>query len=69
MDTTKTMGLRLPVQAAVNRTATGAALTEGAGVEASINLGDCLKCAQGDVSACVSCGGDVLGGIGDWFGW
>jgi len=34
MNETKTMGLRLPVQAAVNRTATGATLADGAGVEA-----------------------------------
>ena len=41
MNETKTMGLRLPVQAAVDRTAMGAALTEGAGVEAS-NIMDTL---------------------------
>jgi hypothetical protein len=35
MNETKTMGLRLPVQAAVDRTAMGATLTDGAGVEAS----------------------------------
>jgi hypothetical protein len=35
MNDTKSMGLRLPVQAAVDRTAAHAALTEGAGVEAS----------------------------------
>lgn len=55
MDTTKTMGLRLPVQAAVNRTATGAALTEGAGVEAAFDLGACIKCFQGDLGACLQC--------------
>ena len=32
---TKTRGLRLPVQAAVDRTAMGATLADGAGVEAS----------------------------------
>ncbi len=64
MDTTKTTGLRLPVQAAVNRTATGATLTEGAGVEASQNvINDCAKCLQGDWSACLSCGGDIW----SWF--
>ena len=31
MSETKTMGLRLPVQAAVDRTATGATLADGAG--------------------------------------
>jgi len=36
MNETKTMGLRLPVQAApVDRTARGATLADGAGVEAS----------------------------------
>ena len=35
MNDTKTMGLRLPVQAAVDRTATYATLADGAGVEAS----------------------------------
>jgi hypothetical protein len=41
MNDTKTMGLRLPVQAAVDRTATYATLAEGAGVEASqFNLGN-----------------------------
>lgn len=68
MDTTKTMRLRLPVQAAVNRTATGAALTEGAGVEASQSISDCVKCIQsGDVNACLSCAGGVGSLIGSWF--
>ena len=40
MNDTKTMGLRLPVQAAVDRTTTYATLADGAGVEASINLGN-----------------------------
>jgi hypothetical protein len=35
MNDTKTMGLRLPVQAAVERSATGATLADGTGVEAS----------------------------------
>jgi hypothetical protein len=35
MNETKTIGLRLPVQASVDRTATFAALAEGSGVEAS----------------------------------
>ena len=35
MNETKTMGLRLPVQAAVDRTAMGTTLAAGAGVEAS----------------------------------
>ena len=35
MNDTKTMELRLPVQAAVDRTATGATLAEGVGMEAS----------------------------------
>jgi len=35
MNDTKTMGLRLPVQAAVDRTATGGTLADGTGVEAS----------------------------------
>lgn len=60
MDTTKTMGLRLPVQAAVSRTATGAALTEGAGVEAAFDIGACIKCFQGDIGACVQCLGGVF---------
>ena len=34
MNQTKMMGLRLPVQAAVNRTATGATLADSVGVEA-----------------------------------
>ena len=34
MDEMKTTGLRLPVQAAVDRTAMGATLADGAGVEA-----------------------------------
>lgn len=67
MDTTKTMGLRLPVQAAVNRTATGAALTEGAGVEASQNISDCVKCLQGDIGACLSCVGGLGGLLGGLF--
>jgi hypothetical protein len=36
---TKTMGLRLPVQAAVDRTAMGATLADGVGVEASSIMG------------------------------
>jgi len=60
MDTTKTMGLRLPVQAAVSRTATGAALTESAGVEAAFDWGACLKCIQGDIGSCVTCLGGVI---------
>ena len=40
MNETKTMGLRLPVQAAVDRTATGATLAGGTGVEASNWLTD-----------------------------
>jgi hypothetical protein len=67
MDTTKTTGLRLPVQAAVSRTATGAALTEGAGVEASIDVGACIKCVQGDIGACLQCAGGLGDVIGDWF--
>jgi hypothetical protein len=35
MNETKTIGLRLPVQAAVDRTATFAALADGSGLEAS----------------------------------
>jgi hypothetical protein len=35
MNETKTMGLRLPVQAAVDRAAMGTTLAAGAGVEAS----------------------------------
>jgi hypothetical protein len=35
MNETKSMGLRLPVQAGVDRTATYATLAQGAGVEAS----------------------------------
>jgi hypothetical protein len=35
MNETKTIGLRLPVQGAVDRTAMGATLADGAGVEAS----------------------------------
>ena len=44
MNDTKTMGLRLPVQAAVDRTATYASLAQGTGVEASqgFNLGNIL---------------------------
>jgi hypothetical protein len=68
MDTRKTMGLRLPVQAAVNRTATGAALTGDAGVEASQSISDCVKCIQtGDFNACLSCAGGVGGILGGLF--
>jgi hypothetical protein len=35
MDDTKSMGLRLPMQAAVDRTATHATLADGTGMEAS----------------------------------
>ncbi len=42
MNDTKTMGLRLPVQAAVDRSTTGAALADGTGVEASQNVGQIL---------------------------
>jgi len=35
MNETTSAGLRLPVQAAVDRTATGATLADGTGVEAS----------------------------------
>jgi hypothetical protein len=35
MNDTKSMGLRLPVQAAVDRTATHATLADGTGMEAS----------------------------------
>jgi hypothetical protein len=38
MNGTKTMGLRLPVQAVVDRTTTGVTLADGVGVEASQNL-------------------------------
>jgi hypothetical protein len=38
MNGTTSAGLRLPVQAAVDRTATSATLADGAGVEASQNL-------------------------------
>jgi hypothetical protein len=38
MNGSTSAGLRLPVQAAVDRTATGGALAEGAGMEASQNF-------------------------------
>jgi len=42
MNETKTMGLPLPVQGAVDRTAMGATLADGAGVEASSRIVDTL---------------------------
>lgn len=42
MNDTKSAGLRLPVQAAVDRTAPGAALADGTGVEASQSVGQIL---------------------------
>jgi hypothetical protein len=42
MNDTKTMGLRLPVQAAVDRTAAYGTLAEGQGVEASQNWSSIL---------------------------
>jgi hypothetical protein len=38
MSEMKTMGLQLPVQAVVDRTATGGTLNEGVGVDASQNF-------------------------------
>ena len=46
MNQTKTVGLRLPVQAAVDRTAMGATLADCAGVEAS-SIMDTLKAVGG----------------------
>ena len=43
MNDTKTMGLRLPVQAAVDRTTTYATLADGAGVDASQGFGQALQ--------------------------
>lgn len=44
MDGTSSAGLRLPVQAAVNRTASYGALADGTGMEASqFNLGNLLQ--------------------------
>jgi hypothetical protein len=40
MNGTKSVGLRMPVQSAVNRTATYAALTADSGVEAQWGLSD-----------------------------
>jgi hypothetical protein len=48
MNENRSAGLRLPVQAAVDRTATGAALADGAGVEASQNLPEVLQGILGD---------------------
>jgi hypothetical protein len=42
MNETKTIGLRMPVQAAVDRTATGATLVEGVGLDASQNPAETL---------------------------
>jgi len=42
MNETRTMGLRLPVQGAVDRTAMSATLADGAGVEASSRIMDTL---------------------------
>jgi hypothetical protein len=67
MNETKTMGLRLPVQAAVNRTATGAALTGGTGIEASqVELGCdaiCNQCGWTNPWACAKCALCELGVI------
>ena len=43
MNEKKTMGLRLPVQAAVDRTEAYGTLADGTGVEASQNLGQILQ--------------------------
>jgi hypothetical protein len=56
MNDTKTMGLRLPVQAAVDRSATGAALADGTGVEASQSLQDIL-------GGIAKVAGPILGGL------
>lgn len=43
MNETKSVGLRLPVQASVDRPVTGAALAEDTGVEASQNWSNILQ--------------------------
>lgn len=58
MNGMKSPGLRLPVQAAVDRTPTGAALTGEAGVEASQSVGQIL----GSIPW-----GTILGGLGSLF--
>jgi hypothetical protein len=43
MKETSSAGLRLPVQAAIDRTRTYGTFADGSGVEASINFGDLLR--------------------------
>jgi len=61
MNDTKTMGLRLPVQAAVDRTATGGALADGTGVEAQ-SFWDDLGSVLGGVAK------QVGPQVGTWLG-
>jgi hypothetical protein len=49
MNDTKTMGLRLPVQAAVDRTAACGTLADGQGVDASQNAGQIAGQIAGQV--------------------
>ena len=61
MNDTKTMGLRLPVQAAVDRTATGGTLADGTGVEAQ-GFWDDLAAALGGIAK------QVGPQVGTWLG-
>jgi hypothetical protein len=58
MNGTKSAGLRLPVQAAVDRTAPGATLTDGTGVEASQSVGQILGSLPW---------GSIIGGLASLF--
>jgi hypothetical protein len=61
MNDTKSAGLRLPVQAAVDRTATGGALADGTGVEAQ-GFWDDLGSVLGGVAK------QVGPQVGNWLG-
>jgi hypothetical protein len=64
MDATRSVGLRLPVQAAVHRTPSYGALADGTGVDASQDWGKIL----GGIAQNIPWG-DVLSGIGSVFGF
>jgi hypothetical protein len=66
MDATTSVGLRLPVQAAVNRTASYGALADGTGVDASLNLGDIFKTLGPIVSNLPW--GDIASTVGGFLG-
>jgi hypothetical protein len=61
MDGKSSAGLRLPVQAAVNRTASYGALADGDGVDASFSFGDLFNTVSQVASSPV--GQAILGGL------